>query len=369
MKIVQLVPRLNSGGVERGVLEVVSALVEQGHEALVVSAGGRMVGELQKRGGQHTTMQIAAKSPLTIRSVPKLAAFFKREQPAIVHPRSRLPAWLTWYALKLLTKENRPRLVTSVHGLHSVSSYSSIIGKGELVECVSESARTYLLENYPKVDSDRVRVVRRGVDENKYNKSFRPAPEWMQSWRSLMSEINPNEWPLILLPGRITRLKGHLDLFAVLEDLAKIYCNCVALVVGGHDESHTRYIRELEKRRDDSSVLKERVRFLGERTDLREIMAVSDIVLSLSGKAESFGRTVLEALSLGTAVVGYDHGGVGEILGEVFPDGSVAVGDTGRVAQKIVQLLSRRENPVNDHEMTLATMCESTIAMYEELAG
>ena len=320
-------------------------------------------------GARHTEIQIAKKSPATLSSVFKLAAFFRHEQPDVVHPRSRLPAWLCRLALQRLSKTNRPHMLTSVHGLHSVNAYSSIIGKGELIEAVSDTARKYLLDNYKFVDPNRIRVIYRGIEEREYNASFRPDPDWMNDWKQQMSRDNPNEWPLIVLPGRISRLKGHQDLLTVVEYLEKMYCNCIALVVGGADQSHSGYLRQLQKDCHASPMLNERIKFVGERSDLREVMSVADIVLNLSRQPESFGRTVLEALSLGTPVVGYDHGGVGEILAEVFPEGAVKVGDTSAVAQKIMQLLSRRKIEIKTHAMTLDQMCNSTLAMYEEVVA
>lgn len=369
MKVIQLVPRLNSGGVERGTLEIAAALVERGHEAQVVSAGGKMLDELEQIGARHIQMQIARKSPHTLTSIYKLAALFKAESPDVVHPRSRLPARLCWFALKRLPMRSRPHLVTSVHGLHSVSKYSSVIGKGELIEVVSDTAKKYLLDNYKNVEPKKIRVIYRGIDKNDYSDSFRPKSDWISRWNRSMTVENPNEWPVIVLPGRISRGKGQLDLLAVVEHLTKIHCNCIALIVGGVDRSHTNYFNQLKKRCATSSILNERVRFLGERTDLREIMSIADVVLSLSNQPESFGRTVLEALSLGTPVVGYDHGGVGEILSKLFPDGAVGVRDVPATAQKITQLLSKSECSINPHSMTLDRMCNSTIAMYEEVIG
>ncbi|MCS5569592.1 MAG: glycosyltransferase family 4 protein, partial [Pseudomonadales bacterium] len=114
-------------------------------------------------------------------------------------------------------------------------------------------------------------------------------------------------------------------------------------------------------------VLSKHIVFLGHRSDLRDIMSVADIVLSLSTRPESFGRTVLEALSLGTPVVGYRHGGVGEILNEVCPEGAVDPDKSNDVVTRIESFL---ESPplIGNHEFTLQNMCQQTIAMYQELS-
>ena len=366
MKVVQIVPRMESGGVERGTVEVASSLVKNSHDAIVISEGGAMVEELDRLGVRHERMSVARKSPASIKGIGQIAGFLAREQVDIVHCRSRLPAWLTLFALRKIG-DKRPRFVTSVHGLHSVSRYSSVIGRGELVEAVSNTAREYLLQNYPKVDQSRVRVIYRGIDPAQYHSEFSPSDSWMKTWNQRMLEFNPDAEPILTLAGRISRLKGHEEFLSVLEQLNETGFACRGLIAGSEDPRHRRYARTLHRRITQSKLLKDRVWFTGQRTDVREVFSVSSCVLSLSTKPESFGRTVLEALSLGTPVVAFDHGGVGEILKQLFPFGTVKFGDISAVANRVVDIC-RSHHAVEPHEMTLEKMCARTIAMYEELA-
>lgn len=366
MKVVQIVPRMESGGVERGTVEVASALSKSNHEPIVISEGGAMVVELERLGVRHEPMSVARKSPRSLKGIGQIAAFLNREQVDIVHCRSRLPAWLTLLALKRVGG-NRPRFVTSVHGLHSVSRYSAVIGRGERIEAVSNTAREYLLQNYPKVDQSKVRVIYRGIDPSHYCRDFRPSDEWMRSWNQRMREFNPDASPILTLTGRVTRLKGQQEFLSVLEKLNSTGFPCRGLIVGSEDARHRGYARTLHVRASQSDHLKNRVWFTGQRSDVREIFSVSSCVLSLSTKPESFGRTVLEALSLETPVVAFDHGGVGEILKQVFPFGAVKFGDISAVAERIVEIC-QSHHAVRPHDMTLEKMCARTVAMYEELA-
>ncbi|MCP5156568.1 MAG: glycosyltransferase, partial [Ectothiorhodospiraceae bacterium] len=111
------------------------------------------------------------------------------------------------------------------------------------------------------------------------------------------------------------------------------------------------------------------VSFLGHRSDLREVMAVSDVVLSLSRRPESFGRTVLEALSLGVPVLGYDHGGVGEILARAWPQGAVPLGDVEAAVDWLVAQHARPERPPACDAFPLSRMLDSTLGLYETLAA
>lgn len=362
VKVVQVIPRLDGGGVERGTLEIAKALVEAGHEAKVISAGGRMVSSLEDLGAEHITMDLGRKSLAILRTIRPLRDWLRSEQADVLHPRSRMPAWVCFSALRN-TAGIRTRLATSVHGLHSVNAYSAVVTKGELIEVVSETAKQYLLENYARVKESRIRLIYRGIDKATHFPEFAPAAQWMANWQE---EIGGGQRPLITLPGRLSRLKGHEYLFDIVRSLAKRGTFVYALIVGGPEPGREKYVQDLRGQVESDPILADSVRFLGHRTDLREIMCVSDIVLSLSNKPEAFGRTVLEALSLGTKVVGFDHGGVGEMLGRLFPEGAVPVGDTDSAAHVISALLVG-EATIGDHDWTLERMCQSTLEMYEEL--
>lgn len=157
LTVVQLLPALEAGGVERSTLEIADALVRAGHRAIVVSAGGRLLPQLQALGAQHVALDIGRKSPLALRHLPALRRVF--EGADIVHVRSRLPAWLGWLALRAMPASTRPHFATTAHGLNSPSRYSAIMARGERVVCVSNTVRDYLLRHYPQVDPARLAVI------------------------------------------------------------------------------------------------------------------------------------------------------------------------------------------------------------------
>lgn len=366
MKVVQIVPRMDSGGVERGTIEVAKYLKQRHHEPIVVSAGGRLVAELNTRQIRHITLPVAKKSPATVLTIRKLRKMIQELKPSIVHGRSRLPNWLCYLALKQLPFSSRPQFVTSVHGLHSISRYSSVITKGERIEVVSRTAKHYLLKNYPSVNRDKIRLIYRGVDPTLYCQSYRPNQAWLQQWSSFMTAVNPNGNPILTIVGRISRLKGIHDFLKVIQILNETQTPVCGVVVGVNEPRHQSYRNELQQKVSTNSALRDNVHFLGHREDVREIMTQSRLVLSLSKHPESFGRSVLEALSLGTPVIGYQHGGVGEILEQVFPQGAVPKHDIFEVVRRIRTLLEIKAK-IQTHSMTLEKMCSETVMMYEEL--
>lgn len=363
MKVVQVLPALEGGGVEQGTLEVARALTAAGHDSVVVSKGGRLVDELERAGSQHVAWDIGRKHPSTLLAVRRFRRWLAEERPAIVHARSRLPAWVCWLAWRGMPEAARPRFVTTVHGLYSVSRYSEIMTRGERVIVVSDTARQYVRENYPRADMAKVERIFRGVDRTRFARGFRPGVDWLAKWRSEFPACEGKA--LVVLPGRLTRLKGHHDFIDVIERLRPRHPDIAGVVVGGIDPRHRSYATELRERGKD-------IVFAGHRNDLRKIMAISSAVLSLSQKPESFGRTVLEALSLGVPVVGYQHGGVGEILRHVYPGGRVPVGDIGAVVDRLAAILDdpgSAQRALRDHDFDVEKMCGETLALYGELAG
>ena len=361
MKVIQILPELNAGGVERGTLEVGKYLVDQGHESIVISNGGRLVTQLEAEGSRHITLPVHKKRLSSLKQVKVLRRLFEEERPDILHLRSRLPAWLAYLAWRKMDPQTRPRLVTTVHGFNSVNAYSSIMTKGEQVICVSNCVKDYILKHYPKLPKKKLQVVHRGVDPSLHPFDFQPCPDWLKSWHREFPETQGRK--LLTLPGRITRLKGHDDFLKLVDRLPDNYHGVIA---GGADPKKANYLAEVEAT-IQSAGLERRVTLTGHRSDLREIMAISYIVLSLTQQPESFGRTTLEALCLGRPVIGYQHGGVGEILNQMFPQGKVDFGDVDSILGKIEDWDNQPERPLNINPFTLEKMLNDTIALYDDL--
>lgn len=365
LTVMQLLPALEGGGVERGTIEIAAALIAAGHKAVVVSGGGRMVAELEALGAEHITLPIGKKSLGSLRYIPVLRHLMRERRVDIVHLRSRLPAWLGYLAWKKLDPATRPRLVTTVHGLYRPNFYSAVMLKGERIIAVSEIVVAYIRQNYPWVDVDRVTRIYRGVDPIAFSPAYQPESAWLAHWKAKF----PNtigKWT-ITLPGRITRRKGQLDLLEIVARLKAEDIPVHALIVGGAPPRKQQFLQEIESEISRRN-LTDDVTLVGQRPDLKEIMAISDVVLTLSIEPESFGRVSMEALSLGRPVLGYAHGGVGEQLAVMYPAGAVPLGDIDAA----VSTLSRwyREGAPNvssERPFTLATMQAQTLALYREL--
>ncbi|NOX08645.1 MAG: glycosyltransferase family 4 protein [Gammaproteobacteria bacterium] len=363
LTVLQVLPSLENGGVERGTLEIAKGLIEQGHRALVISAGGRMVDELGAMGAEHFAWPIGKKSLFTLRWVRRLRRFLVEQKVDVLHARSRMPAWIAWLAWRGMDAATRPRFVTTVHGLYSVKRYSAIMTWGEQVIAVSNTAKQYILDNYADVDEQRIRVIPRGVSNEQFPYQYHPGEQWMQAWHQEYPQLQGKK--VLILPGRLTRLKGHHDFIEMIIRLRTQGEDVYGLIVGAEDPGRRSYAQELYDRVNKAG-LQNVIVFTGNRTDIRDIYAVSDIVLSLSIKAESFGRTVLEPLNMGVPVVGYDHGGVGEILTEIFPQGKVPLSDRTLLTDKVKEILINDVTVNAQSTFVLEKMVDETIVLYQE---
>ena len=365
LTVVQLLPELESGGVERGTLEVAAELVRQGHRSIVISAGGRMVEQLEREGSEHVRWDIGKKSLLTFRYIFQLRKFLKKNSIDILHARSRLPAWIAYLAWKGMDKNNRPHFITTVHGQYSVSKYSSVMVRGERVIAVSKTIQDYITSNYLFVDKTKIRLIHRGVESQEFPYEYKPTDEWLNKWHAQYPQLKNKI--IITLAGRITRLKGHKDFIELINSLVEKGYDIHGLIVGGTDIKHKKYENEIRSMVLDKNI-QNRISFTGHRTDVRDIFSISDIVVSLTNKPESFGRTVLEALSLGTPVAGYAYGGVGEILNELYPAGAVKPYNQTGLVSRVADILDNGIKVGEVKKYSLQSMLDSTINVYKEFA-
>lgn len=364
LTVVQILPALQAGGVERCTLETARALVAAGHRSIVISSGGRLVAQLVAEGSEHIRLPVARKSLFTLLQVRPLRRLLQTLRPDILHARSRVPAWVAWLAWRALPAARRPRFVTTVHGLHSVSPYSAIMVKGEAVIAGSETVRRYILEHYPQCPPDRIHLIPEGVDPAEFPYDYQPSATWLTQWRQDFPELAGKT--VLALPGRLTRLKGHatfIELIAALREDPRIH----GLVIGGAEPKKIAYAEEL-KAMVACAGLQERITFTGHRSDMREVLSQCDLAFSLSTQPETFGRTVLEALRLGCPVLGWDVGGVSEILSSCYPRGRVATGNTTALLDATRDWLAHPDRPAPCPRFLLADMCAQTLGLYAEMA-
>ncbi len=363
MRILQVLPALYSGGVERGTVEFASDLVKQGHDSIVVSNGGPMVGQLVQQGSRHIKMPVHRKSPASFGQIRPMRDLLRELRPDIVHVRSRMPAWIAWLARKGLPHDDRPALVSTFHGMYSVNAYSAIMAKAEHMIAVSDCVRNYVLNNF-KVAPEQLTVVQRGVDVDYFhNRELDP------SWRDELLSANPQlkGKRIIMMPGRISRWKGQLNFLDIMALIRQQNPDCHGLVVGGAEPGKDHFMTELEQRRKELN-LEGTVSFLGQRNDMDNLYLIASLVCHMSTKPEPFGRTVTEALASGTPVAAFDRGGAAETLRACFPEGLVTPDDTNAFAETALRLIAATDHTIDiPWRFRLEAQTETTLGIYRAL--
>ncbi|TDR19593.1 glycosyltransferase [Marinicella litoralis] len=358
LTIMQVLPRMHVGGVERGTLEFSIYLKQQGHRPIVVSHGGPLVDELQRNGIKHIQLNVAKKSLLSLLSIKKIRKIIIEQGVEVVHARSRIPAWLCYWALKNM--QQRPCFITTLHGLHSVNKYSSVMARGDRVIAVSATAKAYLNEHFTaQLKHDPV-LIYRGVDAQ-FQYGYTNRHQWLQN---MCEQFNGfNAWKKVLLPGRLSAVKGAEHLLSWLTGAPAA---TRLLLTACPDESN--YSQNFHKKLQALG-LDEKVVWLGVVRAMPDLYAAVDVVVSTNNKPESFGRTVLEALTVGKPVVAFDHGGVSEIMNRLYPEGLVDNGDDMALAEKINQFLQHAPTVKPHDEFQNTSMFEHTLALYQEALG
>ncbi|MDI3309795.1 MAG: glycosyltransferase family 4 protein [Acetobacteraceae bacterium] len=367
--ILQVLPALVSGGVERGTLEIAEALVGAGHRALVASAGGPLVGRLERLGARHITLPLNSKNPLRLwRNAAALAALVRDEGVAIIHARSRAPAW----SALLAARRTGAHFVTTYHGTYNEGApgkrlYNSVMARGERVIAISQFIADHLRARHG-TDPARIRIIPRGVDPRRFDPAL-VAPARIaalrREWRV------PEGRPVIMLPARLTRWKGQTVL---LEAMARLPGEAIALLVG---DGNGRFRQELAARAAALG-LGDRIRLCGHTEDMPAALLLADLVVHTSTDPEAFGRTVIEAQAMARPVIASDLGAPRETVEEGVTGWRVPPGDPAALAAAIAAALAlppeareaigqRGRAHVLAHYTTQA-MQEATLAVYRELA-
>ncbi len=373
-KILQVLPELGSGGVERGTLEVARALQESGSRALVASAGGVMVEDLIRTGATHFELPLTSKNPFTMWSnVHRLSEIIKREQVDIIHARSRAPGWSTYYAAK---RANIP-LITTFHGVYNGHKnrlkrrYNEIMTRGERIIAVSNFVGEHVATEY-NISSDRIRVIHRGADIDYFDPQKASGIRTMELCKQWGI---PEGAPIILLPGRLTRWKGQHVLLEALHKLPHRNFFCILL---GEPGKHPGYVKHLEQMIHQHN-LQGHVRMVGTTQQMRSAYNLADIIISPAIEPEAFGRVPVEAQAMGKPIIATSHGGAMEtvVTGETGTGWLVPPEDFMALSQAIEQALKLDENSkaalaqnTREHvvkNFSTQSMCAKVLDVYGEV--
>ncbi len=361
MHVVQALVSLSIGGSELVAIETTEFLRAAGHRVTVLAANGPLASRVNAAGADLLDWPIGRKRLGTLRYIRRLRDWLLENQPDIVHVHSRMPAWICFLALRKLPVDRRPVFITTMHGQYSVSSYSAILARGDQVIAVSRHIRDYTLKNYLAPHSPRLHTIYGGTSREDFPYGYQPASDWYQNTYTEFPQLKNKR--ILLLPGRLSRYKGHATFIELLNVLQSEFGHIHAVILG-RAKPGSRYINELEGLAERHG-LGDKLTFCGARTDMRDWMAASHLVFSLcSDPPEAFGRIVPEALSLGVPVIAWDHGGVAEILKLMFPAGAVEPDHLPALIQKTRDFLRTKPNVKNSDAFSLQVSMVETMSLY-----
>jgi len=368
--VLQIVPRLVSGGAERGTVELAGALAAAGWTSYVASGGGPLERDIIRSGATHLTLPLASKNPLRMRrNATVLARLIRRLGIDIIHARSRAPAWSAWSAADATGRH----FVTTFHNAYDARLslkrwYNSVMARGERVIAISQFVADHAAQVYG-IGPDRLRTIPRGVDLDIFDPSRVGAERiagLARRWRL------PDGAPVVMLPARLTRWKGGLDFIAAINALGRHDICCV--LVG--PEQRRGFRRELEaaiKRGGLAGLF----RIVEECHDMPAAYMLADVVVSASNDPEGFGRVIIEAQAMGRPVVATAHGGSCETIEPGITGWLVPPRDPEALAKGIGEALllgiseraqyARRTIAHIAGRFTRQAMCARTIEVYEEL--
>jgi glycosyltransferase involved in cell wall biosynthesis len=367
--VLQVLPSLVTGGVERGTIEITEAVARAEAVALVASAGGRLVPAVERAGGRHFALPLTAKNPTAIwRNAARLEALIREHNVSIVHARSRAPAWSAWLACR----RTDTHFVTTYHGAYAEDlpfkrRYNGVMARGEVVIAASRYIAELIVRQH-NIPPTRIHVIPRGVDPAVFDPD-NIAPDRMarlaRDWRL------PDGAPTVVLPGRLTAWKGQ---GVLIDAVARLARHGVCCVLVGSDQGRRRYSARLIRRAQRLGIA-DRLRLVGECEDMPAAMMLSDVVVHASTQAEAFGRVVVEAQAMGRPVIAADLGGPVETVSHGVTGWRVAAGDPTALAAAIDaalaltaeerRALAERARAAVLQRYTVRAMQEATLDVYE----
>lgn len=353
MIILQILPELKSGGVERGTVDLAKYLTRNGHTAIVVSAGGPLVNDLTSAGVKHYRLPVHAKSPWAIwRSVKTLVKIVRLEKVDVIHARSRVPAVVAFF----VSRSTQVPFITTCHGFYSKHLLSRVMGWGKLVIAASHIIGKRMRDDF-NVPHEKIRLIHRGVNLEEFTPRSAPSPDA----------------PIVIgMVGRLTPIKGHPLFLKAMARVARVYPNIRIRIIG--DSPKPQYKEDLLSLTRQLG-LAACTDFMGTRYDIPKLLSEMSVLVAPSIGEEAFGRVAIEAGACGVPVVATRMGGLLDIIDDEESGLLVPPDDPRLLADAVLRILKDRElgerlaarlRAKVEKEFSLDLMFKKTLEVYQE---
>ncbi|MCC3345065.1 glycosyltransferase family 4 protein [Psychrobacter sanguinis] len=369
MKVMRLLSSLKHDESERGIFHLGRALVKRGHTSIIVSSADKeheLVKRLERDGNIYHQLSLEKKSWMALRQIWPLRQLIEKYQPDIIHLHSRTPAWILHWALKGAKLKHKPKLVSTMYGFYPLNNYSRALLNVDCTITVSDSVSEYLLQGIKEVKKPPRSIIRiyRGVDTRNFPYRYNPSVYWIHRTFAEYPELEHKKW--LLFPTVIGQEYGQEWLIDIVGNLSEDFPNLHIIIMD--EDSRRDVVHEEFMQRVNALELRDKFTFIGtKRNDMREWLAAANLVLGLANQPESIGINVLQAIHLGTPVVGWNKAAFHEILKPLYPQGLVKE-ETAYALCKVIrnQLENVMRPPITD-KFTMQQMIDETLAVYRKL--
>ena len=370
MKVMRLLSSLKHDESERGIFHLGRALVKNEHTSIIIASADEdndLVKRLKRDGNYYHQLHMNKKSWLSLLQVSALRQLIEKYEPDVIHIHSRTPAWILHLALRRSRVKRIPKLVSTMYGFYPINKYSQALLDVDTIITVSDSVTNYLKKGLRREDAEpkTIKRIYRGVDTRRYPYRHNPSVYWLRHTFAEYPELEHKKW--LVFPTIIGNEYGQEWLIDILGNLQEQFPNIHAIIMD-EDYKNNDVAHEDFRQRTNALGLADRITYVGsKRNDMREWLSAANIVLALANEPESIGINALQALHLGTPVIGWDQAAFSEILQPLYPQGLVKKYNANALCKAVRNQLESVTRPEMTNKFTMREMIEETIAVYQDL--
>lgn len=370
MIVMRLLSSLKHDESERGIFHLGRALVKNGHTSIIVSSAdedNELVKRLERDGNLYHQLHMNKKSWRSLLQVVPLRHLIEKYNPDIIHVHSRTPAWILHLALKRVKVERRPKLVSTMYGFYTINKYSQALLDVDTIITVSDSVTNYLIKGIRREELGprHIKRIYRGVDTRRYPYRHNPSVYWLRRTFAEYPELEHKKW--LVFPTVIGNEYGQEWLIDILGNLQEQFPN-IHVIIMDEDYREGDVAHEDFRQRSNTLGLSERITYVGsKRNDMREWLSAANIVMALANQPESIGINALQAIHLGTPVIGWDQAAFSEILQPLYPQGLVKKYNAKALCKVVRSQLESVTRPEMTNKFTMRKMITETLGVYQML--
>lgn len=370
MIVMRLLSSLKHDESERGIFHLGRALVKNGHTSIIISSAdydNELVKRLERDGTLYHQLHVNKKSWISLLQIIPLRHLIERYNPDVIHVHSRTPAWILHLALRRARVNRPPKLVSTMYGFYPINKYSQALLDVDTIITVSDSVTNYLKKGLRRehMGSKAIRRIYRGIDTRRYPYRHNPSVYWIRRTFAEYPELEHKKW--LVFPTIIGHEYGQEWLIDILGNLKEQF-PLIHAVIMDEDYREGDVAHEDFRQRSNALNLGDRITYVGsKRNDMREWLSAANIVMALANQPESIGINALQAIHLGTPVIGWDQAAFSEILQPLYPQGLVKKHNAQALCKAVRNQLESVTRPKMTDQFTMREMIQETLEVYKGL--